>query len=409
MPDPINELQPTYPIYGPDYTGPGIVGDVPMGSRVLRADRTGARDATDSIRNLINSAIEDRCDCFIPAGTYKITPGQLVFECGATETPFPMIRTDGAYKTVFVVDSASTVDAPIFEIKNSTQSKYWLGGGFGGVGFVDTVNANYTKRHAISACGWRAPLFEHLRGQSLNGAVFYLPQRAVGNNPDPYAVSNLHIGILDATECDCAMLNENGVGLTDYNFRRVRSIRTRSGGIRGLGIGGVVQSIGAGDCTGWLIEDLGGTQGPVSKFTLGTAEIDSCQYGIRVGACLMMEFRNVRFVHRKNAGRNANEGYWPRVCVQLAETINGLAGHVRDVNIYVWNRIEPGGTLANLGVFVSGSSNGNISNVTINQRLQDNASTGVQDTALFTAFQSICKATYGRVNGKLVLNLDNTV
>lgn len=409
MSAPINELMPTYPIYGPDYTGPGVVGDVPIGPRILRADRSGARNATDAIRNLIQSAITDGCDCFIPAGTYKITPGQLVFECPAAETPFPTVRTDGAYRVNFVVDPASSVDAPIFDVRNTSPSKYWLGGGFGGFTLSDSVNAIYSSRHGISMSGWRAPVIEHLRGSRLNGALIYVPNRVAGADPDPYAVSNMSIGLLDATECQCALLNRNGVGLTDYNIRRVRAIRTRDGGIRGLGIGGVVQSLGAGDCKGWMVEDLGGAQGPFSKFTLLSAELDSCQYGLRIGTCVSANISGVRFVHRKNSGQNTSDGYWPRKAVQLAETLDGLSAHVRDVTIELWHRIEPGGSLSDLGIFCHGGNNGNVSNVVINQRLQDNASTGVQDTALFTAFQSICKATYGRVNGKLIINLDNTV
>ena len=412
MPDPINEFAPMFPIFGPHYCGPGIVGDVSIGHRVLRADKTGTVDATDAIKAMIDASIADGADCYIPAGRYKVTPGVLVFECGAADTAFPMVYTDGAYKTIFNVNSASTVDAPIFEVRNATLSRYWSGGGFGGFAVLDTVNAAYSNRHAVSMSGWRAPTFDHIRGEKLNGALIYIPNKFQGAaNPDPYAVSNLAVGILDSTECACALLNMNGLGLSDYNFRRVRAIRNREGGLRGLGIGGVVQSLGAGDCKGWLVEDLAGPQGPFSKFALLTAEIDSCQYGIRIGTCLQAVIQNVRFVHRKNAGLNTNEEFWPRIAVKLAEDLNGTLAHVRDVRIDVWHRIEPkaGAVLADLGVFFSGSSNANISNVEINQRLQDNATLGITDTSLFTQFQPTCKATYGRVNGKLILNLDNTL
>lgn len=406
----LEEFQAAFPTSSLHFAGPPTVAGVSAGLRVLRADRTGSKNATVAIKAFIDACIADGCDGYIPSGTYKVTPGQLVFTCGAASTPFPTIYTDGPYKTIFSVDAASSVDAPIISVVSSTAYKFWMGGGIrGGLSIVDVVSAAYSNRHGLEISGWWAPSIEHLYAENLNGNAISIPVRAVGSNPDPYSVAILRAGVIETKRCSRAVNNENGVGLTNYEIGLVRALSNRAGVMRGLGTGGVVKSFSAGDCYGWAVEDAGGPYGSLSKFTVLNAELDNCEYGIRIGNCVSFSATGFRFVHRKNFGPNSSAGYWPRIALSLAETINGNLPSVRDASVELWHRIEPGGVKADLGVFVTGNSNGNISNITVQNRVVDVASTGVAGPDVFKAFQPICISTYGYVNGTKVLSLDNNV
>lgn len=415
----VEEMQASFPASSPNFAGPPVVGGVSAGVRVLRADRTGSKNSTAAIQSFIDSCIADGCDGYIPAGTYKITPGQLVFTCGATATAFPTIYTDGPYKTTLIADPSSSADAPFIQVRSSVAHKFWMGGGLGGLGFSDTINASYQYRHGISVGGWWAPSFGHLYGKNLNGAVLHVPTKgdAVAGgayNPDPWSVAILKAPAVEANYCSRAILNENGVGFTSYEIGIIRAVRCRDGVFCGLGTSGTISAVSAGDCYGWVLEDNSHMSGSLNKLVVNNAEIDNCQYGIRVGNCVGVSGTNIRFVHRRNFGPNTNAGYWPRIAVSLAETLSGNAPSVRDLKLEICHRIEAGGTKADLGVFATGNANGNIWNVTIEKRLIDNTTegingTGIQRSQLYQGFISNCIGVYGYVNAYKVLSIDNNV
>lgn len=402
----ILEAAPVYQYGASGHCGPLSMSGAQYGHRVLRADRTGSKNATTAIKALIDSCIADKCDGYIPPGNYKITPGELVFTCGASHTPLPFMHTDGAYKTTLTADPSSSVDAPFISFITSTANRYWQGGGFGGVTFADPYNAAYSNRHGVVLSGCWSPTFEHLRCTSLNGDLINIPQKGVGLNPDPYAVGFLKAPLIEGERCRRVINNSNGVGLTNYKIGFLRAVATKDGIFRGLGTSGFIEGISAGNCKGWALEDTGNEFGGMSKFAVLSAELDNCEYGIQLRNCVGVRLDSIRFIHRfKFADNTANE-YWPRQALSIA---GGAIDDVRDADIFIWHRVESGGTIDNLGNFVTANSSPNIKCVNIRCRLVDNSGIAVSADSIYKNFNAGVVATYCDVNGVRKISRDNNL
>jgi hypothetical protein len=90
----------------------------------------GVADDTDAMSDFFNFCIDNEREGYIPAGTYRVAHGALVFDNGFTDKPWPVIKTagHGAVKLM----GTGTTDAPIIEIKNGTANspagRYWQSG-----------------------------------------------------------------------------------------------------------------------------------------------------------------------------------------------------------------------------------------------------------------------------------------
>lgn len=402
----IPEAAPMFQYSDPGHCGPLMMAGAQYGHRVLRADRTGSKNATAAIKTFIESCIADKCDGYIPPGNYKITPGELVFTCGASHTPLPFIYTDGAYKTTFIADPASPIDAPFVSFVTSTANRFWQGGGLDGITFHDPYNAAYSSRHGVVLSGCWCPTFEHLRCTALNGDLLSIPQKGVGTDPDPYVVGFLKVPLIEGGSCRRVINNNNGVGLSNYKIGFLRATSTKDGIFRGLGTSGVIEGISAGNCRGWALEDTGNEFGGMSKLSVLSAELDNCEYGIQIRNCVGVRLDSIRFIHRFKFADNTNSEYWPRQALSIA---GGAVDDVRDADIFLWHRIESGGAIETLGNFVTANSSPNIKCVNISCRLVDNSGLAVSADRIYKNFHAGVVATYCDVNGVRKISRDNNI
>lgn len=343
-------------------------------------DKTGAVNCTTAMKAFFDACIAGSLPGYIPAGDYKVTTGVLVFDCAFTDTPWPNISTAGHDAVRFLVDAATATNAPVLTISNGTASsavgQYWRGGELGGFTIVDATGATAASRHGLSLRGMWGTRFGRIAGSGLRASVVYLPETLYsGLNPDPYAMSFCDFAGVEADLCvGWAFENRNWVG---FNFCRVEHIRATNGGAGawyGFGSGNSVGMVSLGTCSGWALDDgthTAATGGAPNKLFVGACELDDPEYGIRINRLTAFTFGFVRFVHRYHAGP---DDYWPRQALLISD---GASPNTNNGTVTAVHRVESGGDLVDLGSFVDGSSDGNISNVVVNFRLEDNSGLSV--------------------------------
>ena len=118
-------------------------------------DNTGATNTTTKLKAFYDACIATGHQGFIPAGTYKVTPGILKFYNGAVATVWPEITTAGRTAVIYSVDTATNVDAPILEwtsvVTNGDHGAtwvvngYWYGGCHGGITITDNSGQTAPK------------------------------------------------------------------------------------------------------------------------------------------------------------------------------------------------------------------------------------------------------------------------
>lgn len=356
-------------------------------------DNTGLTNTTTQLLAFYNACISSGKRGYIPAGTYLVTAGVLVFDTAFVDATWPDIDTAGHQAVTF--KRADATNAPMLKWSNGTATsgvgKYWRGGSHGGITIDQNGKATASSQHGISLRGvWRTR-FGHMRVNDAGGSALYIePLLYAGSNPDPYAVTFPRLEGVEANRCKrYAVENQNFVGFNGAQVDALRAINCEMGIWYGFGAANKVDVVSAGSCKGWAFDDgcdAAATGGAPSRITIGLAELDDVQYGFRLNRCSIVKANAVRFVHRKNfSALNPSGGYWPRKAVQLA---GGTSPNVTDVELSLWHRIEAGGVKADMGVFVDGSSNGNNTNVWIDQRVTDNAGFGFTDTDLYTGISS---------------------
>ncbi len=372
----------------------------------------GVTNDSSKLLAFFNYCIESGNGGYISAGTYLITPGVLVFDNGFVNTPWPQIETDGSFFVIFKVDPATAVDAPIITFSNGVApgpaGRYWNGGSLGGINFVDATGAVAPNRHAISHLGMWGTKFGWMVGTNLRGDLFHIPQALyAGANPDPYAVTGCEYDGVEAVRCKGLPFNNlNYVGFNGCHIRYLRAVECEGGVFYGTGAANVIDSISSGSCKGWAIDDgltFNATGGASTRFTLGSAEFDDIENGIRLNRTtdFVIGASAIRFNHRYNfSSLNPSGGYWPRVVIDLA---GGTSPTVRSGTINVINRIQAGGAKTDMGVFTKGNSSGGIVNVRINQNILDNAGFGFVDSDLYTGFTNSAAALIS-LDGKIILD-----
>jgi len=350
-------------------------------------DNTGATNTTTQLLAFYEECISTGKSGMIPAGTYKITPGVLKFNTGGgVDKSWPSIYTAGHYNVFFNVDTATNVNAPILEwttvASNSAShtyigSYYWQGGCHGGVTFNDTTGHTAPLRCAIALTGVWYMAFGNMVGNGICGDFIYQPQNMVGGtNPDPYSCFNLTFESIQGWNgAGRVVNNQNGVGSDTWNVLLVYSVNNANGGWYGAGTGTrIAQMVGTGP--GWIFDD--GAQSGVpfggNRIRIDLMECDGCEWGIRLNKLTDFSLTQLRMNHRFQSGPGV---YWPKICFDLTA---GTDPNIQNGRIQIFNRIESGGVLANLGVFLDAHSSSSIFGLEIEVGYADNGSLGVTDS-----------------------------
>ena len=359
------------------------------------ADNTGATNTTAALLAFYNACIVSGKKGRIRAGTYKITPGVLKFNSGGLiDKAWPDIETDGNLAVIYLVDSATNVDTPILEITtvatNGIQGSYtytfWKGGSHGGFSITDNTGHVAPNRVGLQLTGLWYTKFGLITGNNLRSDLIRLPLNAVaGPNPDPFSCAFINIEGLSTFRCQgWTMNNLNGVGLDSWEVGSVSSVYGVAGVWFGIGQGCKLYQFSVSGSSGWCFDDgtqSGSTGG--NRLTIDVAELDNPQYGIRINKLADFELKQLRINHRYNfSPLNSSGKYWPLVCLDIT---GGSSPNVNRGYIDVFNRIESGSTLANLGKFLDCHNSSNVFDLTISADYADNGGLGVTDSWLTAA------------------------
>jgi hypothetical protein len=354
------------------------------------ADNTGATNTTAALLAFYNACIATGKSGKIRAGTYKVTPGVLVFDNGFTDKTWPEILTDGYTAVTFQIDPASTADAAVLTWRNGTATsgsgKYWRGGSHGGITILEN-RVGYLNTHGLSLTGTYAIKFGFMNSRNIGGALIYLPTNLYSStNPDPYASAFTYFEGLQTNTGGYCLLNQNWLGMTHWIIDKIYSVNMLLGSVQGLGSECRINILVSASCKGWALDDgaqtatTGGT--PHNNF-VGTAEIDNNEYGIRLNKTYNNRLMQLRMIHRYQTSPNTTAKYWPLKAIDLA---GGTTPSVVNNYIMMRHRVEGGGTTSDLGVFATGNNNANIANTTIEQDYTDEGSIGITDSMLYTSF-----------------------
>lgn len=342
---------------------------------------------------------------YIPAGTYLITEGVLIFNTPFVDAIWPDIFTAGHQAVIFV--QAGITNAPMLRWTNGTATsgagRYWRGGSHGGITIRPGSAPATPGRHGIALRGIWGTTFGWIRCENIGGsAVWIEPLLYAGNNPDPYAVTFCNFAGIEANRCKLyGLQNENYVGFNFCTLQVLRVIECEGGGWFGIGSGNTLNFASMGTVKGWAIDDgnnAAATGGASSKTYINLCELDDVQNGFRINRASNLKVNVARFVHRYNFNPafNPGEGYWPRKCLQVAA---GVASSVINICMEFLHRVETGGLKVNMGSFSDFSGSAAILNFKLDHRVIDNAGFGFTDTDLFTGLN---------VNGTVNLTRDGT-
>lgn len=358
-------------------------------------DNTGATNCTTQLLAFYTACILTGKKGRIRAGTYKITPGVLKFNSGGlVDKAWPNIETDGNLAVVFLVDPATNVDAPILEIttvatngiQGSATYTFWKGGSHGGFSITDNTGHTAQNRVGLQLTGIWYTKFGLITGNNLRSDLVRLPLNALaGPNPDPFGCAFIDVEGLSTFSCvGWTMNNLNNVGLDSWEVGSVSSVYGVAGVWFGIGQGCKMHQFSVSGSSGWAFDDgtqSGSTGG--NRLTIDVAELDNPQYGIRINKLADFELKQLRINHRYNfSPLNSSGKYWPLVCLDIT---GGTSPNVNRGYIDVFNRIESGSTLANLGKFMDCHNSSSVFDLTISADYADNGGLGVTDSWLTAA------------------------
>ena len=377
------------------------------------ADPSGAVNATAGLVNFYNACITTGRDGYIPGGTYKITPGTLIFNSAQTNKPWPNIRTADNL-VVFSVDPATNVNAPILQWTNgvSSGSTYqWLGGSHGGITIIDATGQTAPLRCGVSLQGWRGPVFPgRWAFYGLPGDAIKVPYGATYQ--DQYAVNWAMWDMIDANNCTGYAINNLGMySMDSWKIKALNSNQNLAGGVFGLGDG---TWIGDYSCSGpgWAIDD--GTQagtdnpgfswgaGPVNRNVIDVAEFDTVQYGVRLNKASFCSFKKIRITYRYQGAFV----YWPLTSFDIC---GGSNSNVNNCDINVWYRIEAGGLIGNLNPFTNMHNSGQVTNFQMDNLIQDDAALGVGNAQLVTGYINSATVRVSKSSEDVVNTLDRPI
>jgi hypothetical protein len=279
---------------------------------------------------------------------------------------------------------------------------YWYGGSHGGITISDASGQTATLRNGINLTACWAIKFGYICGNSLPGSTVCVPANTINTtNPDPFAISYTSFEGIEGVYNKGFVFNGlNGVGIDSIRVGIVRGIQCLSGCWFGVGQGCEILQFSVGSCMGWAFDD--GTQSGATsnnRTIVRVAEFDDVQYGIRLNKCDNATFEKIRFNHRRNfTALNTTGKYWPLTAIDMTAGSSPNVHTVRFVDIM--NRIEAGGVLADLGVFLNTHASGNVLNLIIDADYADNGGLGVTDAWLTTGVGLIWSSTPATISRK---------
>lgn len=371
-------------------------------------DNTGATNTTSRLLSFYNACISSGKKGFIPAGSYLVTAGVLVFDNGFVEKANMHVETAGVDHVTFL--RADSTNSPMLYWKNGTASsgvgQYWIGGYHGGITISQNSKTTSSGQHGVALTGVWGMRFGWIRVEDNGGSAVYIPPALYGgSNPDPYAVTACKFDAIEANRCKLyALQNDNYVGLNGCKVDYLRAINTEAGGWYGFGAANTIEKVSMGSCKGWAFDDgthSAATGGTPSRIDVLQCELDDVQNGFRLNRTTFLRAPEVRFVHRYNfTALNPSEGYWPRTAVLVAA---GATPGANMISMNVWHRVESGGSKPNMGTFLNLSSNGNVTNFVCDQYISDNAGFGFTDANMYANLSSLAQVRLTR-NGYLLVD-----
>lgn len=228
--------------------------------------------------------------------------------------------------------------------------------------------------------GWT---FGKMTANYIGGSTVEMPQYTTQNgaNPDPYNVAFCNFGLMTGNYIGGRVFNAaNGVGEAGNTYDGFTGVFYAAGGVR---CGGAANNYGLVSLTGygWAI-DIYGTASTTRNIWAG-GEIDGAEYGIRFGGGAWATVKKFRFNHN-NMGTSIEPtaACWPKIAVQYGSPTSALSY----VEVQCEHRIDPGVTLANIGIPHDFRNDQNVSFVKVDIAFADNAGF---TTPLTTIFQNI--------------------
>ena len=364
----------------------------------------GVTNDTVALKAFFDACIATGQSGHIPAGSYLVTAGQLVFDCNFVNVPWPQITTDG-YESVKLLRADAT-DAPVISITNGTATgaafNGWLGGSLGGMTFEQNGKATGANQHGLLLRGMVGTQFGYMRAKDQGGSCIHIEDKKFGaTNPDPYNVAGCYFEAAEGNRCgQASFYNNNHVGLSGCTINYIRAINNLDGAFFGYGAANRINTMSVGSCKGWA---LGSSNSSAeSRFSLGVAEFDNVEYGVNLKRLYGSDFGTIRFIHRYNfSALNPSGGYWPRICVQCGPTYS-----TTQIDMNIIDRIEAGGLKADLGQFFDfGNAGASLNDLRVRRYPIGATPFGLVATDFYTNFNANTRVIYTDATGAPYIDL----
>ena len=325
-------------------------------------------------------------------GTYLIDEGVLVLEpsvrasqIGGRGATLKIYRGPEITGTATFIGN-NTGSGPFLTVRNppqtSTSGSYYANGSLGNLYFVDSSGSKILTRHGLLVRGLYAWVIGVVHGFKLAGSVVSFSRDLGAGNPDPYGVINCFFRAVRGEFCngvtwdgDCLQESGNIVLSLGAGGRPASGINNPNGAMINSGQGTEIRSSSMGAHYGWALHygaSKNGNRQICQCISLGGSE-----KGIWVQSLQQFNIsgriEGVVDAHEVNSSITAGTMVWPTTCLKI-----GGGKGVIDGMIDLIIRVDTG-TLAMLGPspFIDLSNDPNISNLTINIVLIDNAGMGL--------------------------------
>ena len=352
-------------------------------------------------------------------GCYNVRPGSLRL----SPSPQAPLVTGGGFKTfaapqisgraTFV--AAGMGSGAMLTIANPPQNSgngsLYAGGSMVDLVFRDTGAETGTRRDGLTIQGVLGWSFGQILGQSLSGSAVTISYATVRGDPDAYDAAANQFRAIVCNTCgnvalDAGSLGEAGneIGLLAAYGRGAREVSGANGPLLDAGQNTRVQLLSAEYTRGWGIV-FGNARDHGNRQRVTGIELDAVERGIWVGALLQSTISG-RVIYDQIPGLGAT---WPTVALKLG----GMNAQVRDVNVDLVLRIDPGTNPSHPGL-IDLSNDPNLIDDRINLTVLDSSSANLVPASapeswldnLVTGLNPRAKLKI-RVNGRLIYDSED--